>query len=103
MPSNNAITANSLAQVNTANVGDRLVIVTNPTSNTNWRLKAISSSDLFANSTHDVKAANLQITYNTTPANSTANAVAGLVWYDNNYIYVAIANNSIKRVALSSF
>ena len=63
----------------------------------------VSVHNLLANSTHDVKAANLYVTFNTTPANSTANCTQGQVWFDNNYIYVAIANNIIKRAAISAF
>jgi len=40
----------------------------------------------------------------TTPANSSALTVTnGILLYDSNYLYVAVANNVVKRVALSSF
>lgn len=45
----------------------------------------------------------LIITSNNTPANSTANVAAGTIWADSYYIYVAVANNNIKRTALTSF
>lgn len=39
-----------------------------------------------------------------TPANSSALTVlSGTVLYDNNYIYIATANNTVKRAALESF
>lgn len=37
-----------------------------------------------------------------TPSN-TSSASAGEIRWDSNYIYVAVANNSWKRVSLSSF
>lgn len=40
---------------------------------------------------------------NETPANSTVTVVKGTIYYDSNYLYVATANNTLKRVALSSF
>lgn len=40
---------------------------------------------------------------NTTPANSGVTVAAGTIWADANFIYVAVANNTVKRVALSSF
>ena len=39
----------------------------------------------------------------TTPANSTVTSIPGKLFYDSSYLYVPIANNVIKRVALSSF
>lgn len=38
-----------------------------------------------------------------TPANSTITVTKGTTMYDANYWYVAVANNTLKRVALSSF
>lgn len=39
-----------------------------------------------------------------TPANSAALTVSrGTFLYDSNYLYIATANNVVKRVALSSF
>jgi hypothetical protein len=38
-----------------------------------------------------------------TPANSTITSVGGDVFTDGSYLYVAVANNSLKRVALSTF
>jgi hypothetical protein len=40
---------------------------------------------------------------NATPANSTITITQGRIFYDNDYLYIAVANNTIKRVALSSF
>ena len=38
-----------------------------------------------------------------TPASSTITITKGSIFFDTNYLYVATANNTIKRVALSSF
>lgn len=38
-----------------------------------------------------------------TPANSSISCVRGQLFYDANYLYVAVANNTLKRVALESF
>lgn len=38
-----------------------------------------------------------------TPANSAIDISRGTMFYDNNYIYIAVATNVIKRVALASF
>jgi len=38
-----------------------------------------------------------------TPANSTITISAGAAFYDNTYLYIAVANNSLRRVALEAF
>jgi len=44
------------------------------------------------------------ITDKLTPANSTVEAIEiGKFFYDDDYLYVKVANNTIKRVALSNF
>lgn len=45
-----------------------------------------------------------QIPIANTPANTTALTItAGTMLYDADYLYIAVANNVVKRVALSSF
>ena len=103
MASNNALPANTIGVVNTVASNVRVIVVTNAASNS-WALKAITVDNFLANSTHDVKAANLVVTFSNTPANSTALTIAGgQIFYDSNYLYVAVANNTVKRVALSTF
>jgi hypothetical protein len=102
MSSNTASGANTIGVVNTVSSDARVVVVTSPTSNS-WQLKAISVENLLANSDHDVKAANLQLAAQFTPANSTANCIQGQLFYDNNYFYIAVSNNVFRRVAHSSF
>lgn len=38
-----------------------------------------------------------------TPANAAITVTKGTILYDTNYLYVAVANNTLKRVSLSSF
>jgi hypothetical protein len=38
-----------------------------------------------------------------TPANSTINVAAGVILYDASYLYIAVANNTLKRVSLTAF
>lgn len=38
-----------------------------------------------------------------TPASSIDVVPRGTIWFDINYLYIAVADNTIKRVALSTF
>mgnify|MGYP005693054397 FL=1 len=46
---------------------------------------------------------NIRIDTSQTPANSSASGTTGEIAYDTNYIYVCVATNTWKRVALSTF
>lgn len=47
---------------------------------------------------------NLIVTTTTTPANSTSTTITiGSIFYDSNYLYIATANNVVKRALLSTF
>ena len=46
---------------------------------------------------------NLHITYGDTPSNSSISVLKGKIWFDEDYLYVATANNNLKRVSLTSF
>jgi len=79
----------------------------NGTSNVNYK---IAITDLFANATSNVTFANNTLSVNNfilrrtdTPANSTITVTKGTMWFDDTYLYVATANNTIKRLTLSSF
>lgn len=71
----------------------------------------IASANLFANATGDVViSANaplvigtLRIPSGNAPSNSTATVIRNTMWHDGDYLYVAVANNVIKRVTLTSF
>jgi hypothetical protein len=74
---------------------DRMVIVDDPSGTP--ITKYVTVGNLFGNS-----AANVVI-YNSTPANSTITVKKGTLMFDTSYLYVATANNTLKRIALSSF
>ena len=54
-------------------------------------------------STSIINSTNLFINYRTTPTTNTDVVQSGKLWFDNDYIYVSISNNNIKRAALSNF
>lgn len=88
-----------------ANTGDRLVILSDPTGNT--RTVTISASDFLSTVNSAIKTSQLTITSNTTPANSASvsNSVpVGSLWSDGSYLYVVTAPGTVKRSgALSLF
>lgn len=73
--------------------------------------KAITVGNLLGNSSVDIIAGNNNVlSANTfiirranTPVSSSDTCQGGQVWRDSSYLYVAVANNTIKRVALSTF
>lgn len=61
------------------------------------------SSNLTLSNTAVLSANTLVIRRNGTPANSAITVTQGTFFYDADYLYIAVANNTLKRVALSSF
>jgi hypothetical protein len=84
-----------LLTTNNASGSDRVLILKDPAGSPSTR--TITVSNLLGNSSANV------VIFNQTPANSTVTIKKGTLLFDNNYIYVAIANNSLKRVPLESF
>lgn len=87
-----------------ASSNDLLIIEDVSTGNT----KSITISNLLGNSSIDISAntittISLSISNSNTPSNSTISVAKGTLLFDNNYIYVAIADNNIKRAPLESF
>ena len=103
MTANNlSITPDELPITNSAIKTDVLIITKINGSNVN--VHSISVNNLFGNTTDlSLKANNLQIMLANTPANSSSNVVGRTIWFDNNYLYIATSNNTIKRVSLESF
>lgn len=87
-----------LTAATSAVANDQLIIVTNTAGTA--VTKKIVVGNLLGNSS-----ANVKIRSVTTPANgaSIANVVAGTLLYDSSYLYVAVANGTLKRVSLESF
>jgi hypothetical protein len=99
-----------LAVLTSPSNDDLLVIVDSPANNA--ITKQITVSNFFNNAAANVtvgntfylSANNFVIRRRQTPAVSSGTAdVQGSIWFDLNYIYVATANGTIKRAALSSF
>lgn len=88
---------------------DLLVIVDDPSGVANTKQVTVtnlltnSTSHFTVGNTYNLSANTLIVRNSATPANSTANVVQGTIWYDSTYLYVATANNVIKRIALSAF
>lgn len=74
---------------------DLLVIVDDPSGTP--VTKRVTVANLLGNS-----AANVVI-QNVTPANGTITVKKGTIMFDTDYIYIATANNVVKKVALSAF
>ena len=80
----------------TAPAGEDFVVIVDDPSGTPIT-KKVTVANLLGNSSANV------VVFQTTPANSTITVKKGTIMIDNNYIYVATANNSLKRVSLTSF
>lgn len=76
------------------------VIVTDP-NGAATTLK-ISASDLFGNVEVSATFANLHLV-DSTPLTSSDTAAKGKVWFDADFLYVAVDEDEIKRVPLTSF
>jgi len=57
----------------------------------------LSLATLFGNAAANV------VLQKATPANSTISVSEGTLFFDDTYLYIAVANNSLKRVTLESF
>jgi hypothetical protein len=83
---------------NSANTSDRLLILQNANSATSNTTATITVQNFFSNSV-GVPCAVIN-----SPSNSIALTITGgSIYTDGNFLYVAVSNNVLKRVALSSF
>ena len=83
---------------------DLLVLVANAGSNTEYVTIENFYNNTSANITSNViTGTQLLATDNTSPANSTATVTQGRIWYDDDYLYIAIGDDLIKRVTLETF
>lgn len=89
-------------------VEDLLTVVNSPDSPDAETVK-ISFKNVFANFPANTwinatLIANVFRVNNTwSPTSSSAPCTKGKIAYDSNYLYVAVANNTVKRITLSSF
>jgi hypothetical protein len=80
----------------TAPAGEDFIVIVDDPSGTPIT-KKVTVANLLGNS-----AANVVI-QNVTPANGTITVTKGTIMFDSSFIYIATANNVIKKVALSAF
>lgn len=80
----------------TAPTADDLLVIIDDVAGTPIT-KKVTVGNLLGNTSANV------VIYNSTPANSTITVKKGTILFDASYLYVAVANNTLKRVALSSF
>jgi len=80
----------------TAPAGEDLLLIVDDPSGTPIT-KKVTVSNLFGNVTANV------VIYNATVANSTITVKKGTIMFDTSYLYVAVANNVLKRVGLNAF
>jgi hypothetical protein len=74
---------------------DLMVIVDDPSGTPTT--KYVTVGNLLGNVSANV------VIYNGTPANSTITVKKGTIMFDNTYLYVATANNVLKRITLNTF
>lgn len=95
--------------ISTYAVGDDLIILQDVSANqttiitvANFFGNSQANIVLSSNTTH-ISTLNLLVTDFSTPVSSSDTVRKGKIWTDANYIYVAVANNVIKRANLNSF
>lgn len=81
-----------LAVATTLSATDRVVVLVNPSSTAN--VKTITTSN-FANSVA------AKFISNAVPTSNTSNGTPGQIAYNNNYIFVCVANNTWGRATLT--
>lgn len=99
-----------LAALTAPSNDDLLVIVDSPANNAITKQVTVnnflnnSQANVTVGNTFYLSANNFVIRRRATPVSSTGTSdLQGSIWFDTNYIYVATANGTIKRAALSSF
>jgi hypothetical protein len=105
----NAVTISDLPTLAAPNANT--VLVVNHTVSNVVNTYQLSTNNFFSNVAANVTLVNTAVlsanTFvlrnNQTPANSTVTVTKGTIMFDSSYLYIAVANNSLKRVALSSF
>lgn len=91
-----------LTALTTASGDDLLIVVDDPSGNAVTKKVTVNNFFTIAD-TVTVSANSFVLRNFQTPANSTVTVTRGTMLYDTNYLYIAVANNVLKRVALSTF
>lgn len=97
------------AYVNNFSSSDVLLIVTNVATTPLTRIVTGSgffgavNTSITITGNNNIEANTIIVRRNETPSNSSITIKGGTIFFDNNYIYVAISNNEIKRASLSAF
>lgn len=78
------------------------LFLTTTTPETDPQSKVITFQNL-ARSLNQIGANQIPVMVENTPANSTPIVTKGTIFFDANFLYVATADNTLKRVTLTSF
>lgn len=98
--SNEQKKTSELVTITSANNTDVIVVLTSSSSNAQTSI--ITTNNLLSNSSLKF-VGQIVCANNVTPANSTALTVQkGTLLYDDSYLYMAIANNTLRRISLGS-
>lgn len=89
---------------------DLLVIVDSPANSAVTKQVTVqnflnnSAANVTVANAYYLSANNLVVRRKATPVTSSGTSdLQGSIWFDENYVYVAVANGTIKRAALSTF
>jgi hypothetical protein len=88
----------NLATISVLSANDKLIVCLS-----NGAVRTANTRSAFSNTSSPTVIGNLQFANNATPLSSAVSCSLGQIWADDQYIYVATADNFIKRVALSAF
>lgn len=106
---NRAKKISELVELTSPSADDLLVIVDTPSSNA--VTKKVTVGSLLGNTSANVTVSNsailstknLVVRRKETPLSSSTSDQQGTIYFDDNYLYLAISNGAIKRVALTTF
>lgn len=89
-----------LTAITSVSADDLLIVVDDPTGTA--ASNKITVADFFT-VVVPLQANDFILTNNSTPANSTPSIAEGSFFFDTGFLYIAVADNTLKRVALSTF
>ena len=95
MTANADVSLLDLVETTSVANGDLLLIVRDPTGAPTTNTATVNA--------FVASIANNLIIKQQTPANSTITITQGMMLYDNTYLYIATANNTLKRITLTAF